>query len=144
MTVVAPRGEEEPASAVGCTFFCCERNVCTGDVETTAEAIPVARARSYVEIPLEARVRDNATLLGIRRIRFIAPDHRRHVFRQLRHQIGALQNNVGPELRLMLMLLGQRKQAIQEFQIQQVFAFMIDALLAAALPKLPRFIAADV
>ena len=43
----------------------------------------------------------------------------------------------------MVVLLGERKQAVQEFQVDRMFALARDALLALPLAELPRLIAAD-
>ena len=124
-------------------FFRSECNIIACHIESPAEAVPITRAWSHVKVALKACVGDDSALLRIRRIRFIAPDHWGHILWQLRHQIGPLQNDVGPKLCQMFVLFRQCEQAIQEFHIEQVLPFAVDTFLAATLPQFPRFIAAD-
>ena len=124
-------------------FLRSECNIIACHIESAAKAVPIARARSHVKVALKACVGDDPALLRIGRIRFIAPDHWGHILWQLRHQIGPLQNDVGPKLCPVRVLFRQCEQAIQEFHIEQVLPFAVDTFLAATLPQFPRFIAAD-
>ena len=112
MAVVAPSGEEQAARAMRRSFLRRARDICSSHVEAAAKAVPVARAGCHVEVSFKSCFGDDPALLGVGRIRFIAPDHRCHIFGELRHQIGPFQNDVGPEMRLMVVFLRQRKQAI--------------------------------
>src|SRR5918994_106566 len=142
VVIVAPVGVEQPYRPVPEPVFGRVSYVAEAIVGTTGDRVPRRGARTYEE--RYARPRELGPMLLERMVGLVAPLEHYRIFRQFRHQIRMLDDDVSPVVHRATVMLDQVVDPEQVIEVDAARALLLDGLSAPSLPHVPGRIAAHV